>query len=400
VDPGAIRVTAEARHPATATWVFPPATRAAPPPGIDRVNLRELVARPDRFEHHLAVCAQLGVAQLEIVTASEPLYFAHVNISDEYAVALPTGDVMVDHFPIRTFVSDPRTNDDVARYNHRAGDLVLHPVGFLHWPGRLRPPYAPLEIPPGMRRCGLSLVYCANQPVDSSAHPVALPAARAGDVKAYVTPAPPLQIAPLAGAPGVIATIGTTQLELVERPAELAPARGGWVVVIEGESPHAACDLLRIPAGARLPGTGILRALVLSSSADAPSEIPPIWREVPAPPFAVFEDGPRLALPVIEGELRVDEVSPTVVAISIQGQTVEVPRYWLARMVFRLALHGLRLAYVETYGRFFVNDAGPDVVFGLQLPTCAISLSRVDAMALLERLYRAVAPAGYRERLA
>ncbi len=76
------------RHPATSTWRFPPADRPPLPAPLERVNLRELVARPERFEHHLIVCATLGRVQLEIVTASEPLYFGHVNFSDEYALAL------------------------------------------------------------------------------------------------------------------------------------------------------------------------------------------------------------------------------------------------------------------------------------------------------------------------
>jgi len=110
------------------------------------------------------VCATVGDVQLEVTTASEPLYFNHINLSDEYAMALPTGDELVDRFPLRTFLSDPVTGEDVGRYNHRVGDLVLHPDGLLHWPGRLRPPYDPFELPPGMRRCGLSIVYCASKP--------------------------------------------------------------------------------------------------------------------------------------------------------------------------------------------------------------------------------------------
>ena len=50
-------------------------------PASRRTNLRELAARPERFEHHLVVVARAAGAQLEIATASEPLYFAHVNVS-------------------------------------------------------------------------------------------------------------------------------------------------------------------------------------------------------------------------------------------------------------------------------------------------------------------------------
>jgi hypothetical protein len=378
---------------------MPPSDRPAPPPGIERTNLRELAARPERFEHHLVVCASVGVAQLEVVTASEPLYFAHVNISDEYAIALPTGDVMIDHFPFRTFISDPVTGVDLARYNHRAGDLVLHPVNYLHWPGRLRPPYEPMAIPPAMRRCGLSVVYCASRPTMSTAVDVAPPAGREADVKAYV-PGPKLELAALRGPPGVIASIGATWLELVEHPVEIAPPHGAWVIVIDGEPPHAACDLLRIADGAKLDGTGIVRALVLIA-AEAPEPVPASWHELPPPPFPPFEAGARGELPVEWGELRITELSPRNVAVTLAGATAEVPRYWLARMLFRIGLHGIRLGYVETYGRFFVDDTHPAVRFGLRLDGRVhdVTVPRADALGLIEQLYRAVAPDGYRERL-
>jgi multimeric flavodoxin WrbA len=128
------------RHSTSRSWAFPPAARVALGDGIERTNLRELVARPARFEHHLLVCATIDGVQLEVTTASEPLYFSHVNLSDEYALALPTGDELVDRFPLRTFLSDPVTGADVGRYNHRIGDVVLHPDGLLRWPGRLRAP--------------------------------------------------------------------------------------------------------------------------------------------------------------------------------------------------------------------------------------------------------------------
>src|SRR5262249_3119983 len=131
---------------------------------FSRTNLLDLASRPGRFEHHLTVVARIGEAQFEIATASEPLYFAHINVSDEYAIGLPTGDALIDGFPLRTFLADAPTGQDVARYNHRVGDVVLHPLGFTHWPGRLRPPFAPVVPPPGMRRCGTSLVFCACAP--------------------------------------------------------------------------------------------------------------------------------------------------------------------------------------------------------------------------------------------
>ncbi len=82
--------------------MFPPAERAPLPDGIERTNLRELAARRERYEHHLLACATVDDVQLEIATASEPLYFAHINLSDEYAIALTTGDDLVDRFPLRT----------------------------------------------------------------------------------------------------------------------------------------------------------------------------------------------------------------------------------------------------------------------------------------------------------
>lgn len=404
------------RHPTTRTWTFPP--DRAPDPA--RTNLKELAARPARFEHHLTVVAQLGCAQLEIATASEPVYFAHVNISDEYAVALPTGDPMIDAFPLRTFVADRTTGADVGRYNHRAADLVLHPHGYAHWPGKLRAPYAPIAFPPGTRRCVLSLVYCASEPMPSSAPALALPAGRKpDDVKPYVSPPPPLGIADLLrGAPGIVGRIGDTTLALVERPAQIAPPRGGWVVILAGTAPHAACDLRRLAPGEVLDGAGIERALVLAGDAE-PGPIPPAWSEVPAPPFPPIEEASRIPLPLAigGGGLRVTEVSPTTVAIHVprvtpttnpdvvhvesRGPAPEIPRYWLARLLYRVALHGLRLNYVETYGGFFIDDSGTDVELGLRYPDgrCSVTIPRARAQGAIERLYAAVAPPGYTERL-
>jgi multimeric flavodoxin WrbA len=390
------------RHPTTNTWVFPPEDRPGLPAPLERTNLRELVARPERLEHHLVVCATLGSVQLEIVTASEPLYFGHVNLSDEYALPLRCGDDLVDRFPLRTFLADAASGVDVGRYNHRNGDLVLHPVGYLHWPGKLRPPYEPFDVPPGIRRCGLSLVYCANVRTASTAPALPVPAERAGDLKPYVTPGPPMALASVwTSAPGVVAAIGSTELALVVEPKAIAPPRGGWVVVLEATGElHAACDLIRIPAGATLAGTGIVRALVLTGDAP-PDPAPATWRTLPGLPFATFEDAPPGALPVIAGDLAVTEVSAAEIAVTIRGARATVPRYWLARMLFRCALHQLRLGYVETYGGFYVDDGAPTeaaIVLGIR-DGAAIEVPRGDAPALIEKLYRAVAPAGYRERL-
>ena len=398
------------RHPAARSWAFPRAGRPPLPGGVERTNLRELMARPARYEHHLVVCATVGDVQLEVTTASEPLYFNHINLSDEYALALPTGDELVDRFPLRTFLSDPVTGEDVGRYNHRVGDLVLHPDGRLHWPGRLRPPYDPFEFPPGMRRCGLSLVYCASKPTPPTWSPLPRPVGREEDAKAYVTPAPPMVLASTRGEPGVLAHIGRTTLALLEVPEVIAPPHGGWLVVLEAAagSAHASCDLLRLPAGATLDGTGIVRALLFASSAEGPGPVPRSWSEVPEPPFAPYEDCEARTLPVqIPGDsapLTVEELSTTLVAIDLGDVKAEVPRYWAARMLYRLALHGLRVGYAETYGGFFIDDRDDAVVrFGLrgakgEVPA-TVEVSRERALETIERLYRAVAPPGYRERL-
>lgn len=395
------------RHPTARSWAFPPPDRKGPGPGITRANLRELVARPERYEHHLMVVATVDGVQLEVTTASEPLFFAHVNLSDEYALALPTGDELVDRFPLRTFLSDPTSGEDVGRYNHRIGDLVLHPEGLMHWPGRLRAPYEPFDFPPGMRRCGLSLVYCASTPTPPTWSPLPTPQGREEDLKAYVTPAPPMVLASTRGRPGVMARIGRTSLSLVEVPERITPRHGGWVVVLEAEagSAHAACDLLRIAEGASLDGAGIVRALVLASD-DAPPDAPPdAWSSVPAPAFAAFEDASPGVLPLAVGgdALRITESSASLVTIAVGDVRSEVPRYWLARMLHRVAMHGLRLGYAETYGGFFVDDRDEaGVRLGLRGAeherTAWTTLPRAEALHTLERMYRAVAPAGYRER--
>lgn len=399
------------RHPATQGWAFPPLDRAPLPDGIERTNLRELAARPDRFEHHLMICATIDGVQLEIATASEPLYFSHINLSDEWALALPTGDELVDRFPLRTFLSDAKTGADVGRYNHRIGDLVLHPEGYLHWPGRLRPPYEPFEIPPGMRRCGLSLVYCASKPTPATWCPRTPD--RQEDVKAYVTPAPPMALASMRGPPGVVARIGRTSLSLVELPDEIGAPHGAWVVVLEAEAGglHAPCDLLRVPEGKTLPGKGIVRALVLASEEAAPDPVPPIWATLPAEPFlprhadAAGDEGvagSAGALPLTitspTGSMVVEETSPAVVSIAVGDKKTEAPRHWLARMLHRVALHGLRVGYAETYGGFFIDDRGDDVLIGVR-DAPPLALDRAEAARTIERMYRAVAPPGYRERM-
>jgi hypothetical protein len=211
------------------------------------------------------------------------------------------------------------------------------------------------------------------------------------------------------GKPGVLAHIGRTTLALLEVPEAIDPPHGGWLLVLEAwaSSVHAASDLLRLPPGVSLDGTGIVRALLFASSEVGPDPVPPAWSAVPEPPFASYEEGETGALPLeVPGagatRLRIEEVSTTLVAIRVGELTAEVPRYWAARMLHRLALHGLRVGYAETYGGFFVDDREPLVRIGLRGPKgstpAAVEISREQALPAIERMYRAVAPPGYRER--
>jgi len=392
----------EVRHRAAAGWVFPPAGRA-PIEGVRRVNLRELAARPERFEHHLVVVARVGDAQLEVATASEPLYFAHVNVSDEYAIALPTGDEIVDRFPLRTFLTDAATGEDVARYNHRVGDLVLHPLGLMHWPGRLRPPYEPLAIPRGMRRCGLSLVFCACVPTPAGDRPLAVSEGRAADAKSYVSISPPLALLDaLREKDRVLARVGRATLDLRVRPRAVAAPRGAYVVVLEaaGAGPHHACDLVHVPPGGVVDAAGIERALVFASDSVEASPPPASWERLPEPPFAPFEAGERAPLPFARADLTATDAGAAHVGIAAGGASAVVPRHWLARTLFRIGLHRPALGYVETYGGFFYDDrraADAGVAIGVRGGEPLV-LAHDAALALVEALYRAVAPDGYTER--
>jgi hypothetical protein len=370
---------------------------------VSRTNVLDLASRPGRFEHHLTVVARIGEAQLEIATASEPLYFAHVNVSDEYAIALPTGDPLVDGFPLRTFIADAATGQDVARYNHRVGDLVLHPLGSMHWPGRLRPPYAPIVPPPGMRRCGTSLVFCACAPTSSRHLARTVSAGREGDAKPYVETPPPLALLDaLHEDPRTLASVGPTALRLVVRPTTLAAPRGAYVVVLAvgDAATHRACDLIHVPPGVSFDASGIERALVLESDTIAASSPPESWSRVPEAPIAPFEVGPRHTVPFARAGIAAIGADATDVTIRIRGSSARVPRYWLARTLFRIALHRPLLGYVETYGGFFCDDrrqATEGITLGLRGGE-QITLPAPEALAVVEALYRTVAPEGYAER--
>jgi NAD(P)H dehydrogenase (quinone) len=382
-------------HPTARDWVLPPDDRPPLPAPLERVNLRSLMARPDRFEHHLVVVARTGQAQLEVVTASEPLAFAHVNRTDEYAASMPTGDPRLGALRFLTLFADPRTGEDVGRVRHSEGDLVLHPHGWLHWPGRLRPPYAPFPFPPGSRRCGLSLVFCGCDEIGPGARPIGVPADRADDVKRYGSAEVAFGLADLLRGPeGPVAEVAGAVLSVVT--GRVAPSRGGWVVVLEAGADDRLFDgdLVRVPPGVSLE---VARALLLEGGAP-PDPPPPSWTRLPQPAFAPAEDEPPGALPVEVGPLRFEAADdPATVRVVAGARVAEVPRRWAARMLFRVGLHGMRLGYLETYGGLWWDDRDGYQI-GLRGGPRA-TIGERELVPVLERLYRAIAPEGHRERV-
>lgn len=391
------------RHPAARDWALPDPGRPALEPAFARLNLREMMARPERFEHQLVPVARIGAAQLEVVTASEPLAFGHVNRSDEYAVALPTGDALVSGLRLLTLFSHPDSGEDAGRVKHREGDLVLHPHGWLHWPGRLRPPFAPFAFPPGTRRCGLSLVLCAAAEIGPGARPIA---ARPDDVKRYPGEGHDglafgvVDVVSDEGPLGPVGEIDGAELAVVA--GRVAPAAGGWLVVLAaGAAPVDEGDLVRIPPGGAIDGLG--RGLLLAHPHREPDPAPPSWARLPPPVFPAFEDrDPNDAdggLPLAIDRLRVDRVDDATARFAVDDVAVDVPRRWAARMLFRTALHGLWIGYLETYGGLWYDDRD-----GYRLGVrdgarrASIALPARTAAATIERLYRAVAPPGYTER--
>ncbi len=392
------------RHPTTAHWVFPPTDRRALPAPLRRVNLRELQARPGRFEHHLMSVGQVGVAHLEIVTASEPVFAAHLNISEEYAVPLATGDAMGDSFPFRTFLMDPDTGADVGRIKHKVNQLVLHPHGLMHFPGRLRNGYETFEFAPGMRRCGITFVCCASKPtLPDPSRELFVTEGCETEVKGYIEPAPDFVFADLAREQTRrVGVVGEAELHLLVEPTEYAPGRGGYLIVLAAEdrSPHFEGDLVYVPGGARLDTTGLGRALVVHSPRVDARPPPASWSETPSAPFAPFEDAPAGSLPLTLGALRIEAISDEEAEIRVgDGTPARVPRYWVARTLFRGALHGYALGYLETYGGFFYDDgAGGDGRLGVRRGG-EIPVSRAELPEVIERIYRAIAPPSYTERL-
>ncbi len=347
------------------------------------------------------IVGRVGDTQLEIATASEPLYFWHQNLSDEYVLPLPTGDPMLDAFPMRSFFGDPGSGQDVGRVKYTVGQMVLHPFGLLHWPGRLRAPYKTFDFAPGMRRTGLTLVVCAGRVTPPDTRPLFVSTGCEDGAKAYHGFPLPVMLADLSTESArAIGAVGDTIIEIVIAPERIAPPRGGYVIVLAGEGAVFPADLIFVPPGAALAGDGIARALVVSLTEAEASPPPSSWEMPPPPPFSPSEDVPRVTLPCAIGALEVSEMSSELVRVAIGDESREIPRYWLARMLFRAALHGLRLGYLETYGGFYLDDeGGGDLRLGLR-DAGHVWVDRGEARAAVERLYRAVAPPGYVERLA
>jgi hypothetical protein len=354
------------RHPTTKHWVFP-----------DRegnTNLRELAARPGRFEHHLVVVARAGGAQLELATASEPLYFAHHNISDEWAVVLPSGDPRLDAMPLRTFVLDDELRE-VGRYSHRVLDLVMHPADRLHWPGMLKDPFGLPPMPD--RRCVLSLVFCASSPSPSIASP-RITAGRESDVRGYAPSLIDLSRDDL----GEVARVARARLRLSDT---LDLPHGGYAVVLSGTGRYFPCDLLFVAPGTEPDSTGIERVLLFEGDDLEPP--PPSWSSVPTSPIALALEPGEVTL----GPLRFTP-EDTIVQIAGENGLARIPRYWLARTLLRIALH-VPLGYVETYGGFYFDDRN-----GIRLGARGAGeakLERHELLPAIELLHRRLAPVNF-----
>lgn len=257
------------------------------------------------------------------------------------------------------------------------------------------------RFPAGMRRCGLSLVYCASHPSPPVDRPLFVSAGREADAKAYGADVVPFLLADTGRDPeATVAAVGETTLDLLVAPRHLAFPRGGYLLVLDAapESLHFAGDLVYVPPGEAVPTAGLRRALRLSSPSAAPAPPPPSWDEAPGGPFAVFEDAAPGALPVQIGTLTAEAASPEAVTMRIDGRSSgEIPRFWLARMLFRVALHAYAIGYVETYGGFYYDDREGRHRLGVR-GHGHVDLTRDEMIAAIPALYRAVAPAGYTER--
>ena len=154
-------------HPAAARWDIKPGSIAlkSGAPAFSLVNLRVWGANPKQLEHQLTIVATVADAVIEAATASEPLYFGHVNYSDEFNLVFPVGFAPIDNMDVKTYLIDADSGKELGYYQSKIGDIVLHPVGVCHWPGYMhryqnyRPPSD------AMRMRVLSTVYCSAGPV-------------------------------------------------------------------------------------------------------------------------------------------------------------------------------------------------------------------------------------------
>lgn len=154
-------------HPAAERWEIRPGSLELRPgaEGFSLLNLRVWAANPGQLEHQLTIVAEVGEAVIEAVCASEPLFFGHVNYSDEFNLVMPTGFGPIDRIDAKTYLFDPESGEELGCYQSKIGDIVLHPVGLAHWPGYLKR-YMDYRPPSKAQRFRiLSTVYCAKGPV-------------------------------------------------------------------------------------------------------------------------------------------------------------------------------------------------------------------------------------------
>lgn len=154
-------------HPAAARWTITPGTLElkSGAPAFRLVNLRVWGANPKQLEHQLTIVAEVADAVIEAACASEPLYFGHVNYSDEFNLVFPIGFAPIDNMDVKTSLLDTETGEELGHYLSKIGDIVLHPVGICHWPGYMHR-YKDYRPPSDtMRMRVLSTVYCASGPV-------------------------------------------------------------------------------------------------------------------------------------------------------------------------------------------------------------------------------------------
>ena len=172
------------------------------------------------------------------------------------------------------------------------------------------------------------------------------PEGRAEDVKVYTEPAPPMMLSDLRTT-GRLATIGTTQLDIVVRPSGITLPKGGFIVVLEASGGDAfPCDLYRLDPGVRLDCTGILRALVFSAEDRRRIRRPRRGQPSPHPPSSRTKTRRRGACRSIPETARIGRQGRNR---QRENRRPRAPRLTLlARSPpLSLGLHGYRLGYVE-----------------------------------------------------